>query len=324
LDTHPDYSWATPGFAAFASTAGQYVPSLIGAALMVLAIGLSQRVTLAWGATIIMLCAGAVITAMQSERAWVPASLIIAALSISPFRDAYYRQARVISDTLRPGTLVPLLALLGSVVWLANFEPKLRGLAQTSWWEVVAGHEAASSVRLAMGLAVLLLLGALWAVIRPGRVTWLPWNADTRARFVSLGGEPPADAEGVVFSEGQRAAIAVRRAGAVVLAIGDPVGVGTDRLAAIWCLRDLAVQEARTPAIWHAGAEFLKSYADLGLTALKLDADGMPAELPDSAGQTYLCCNPEQDLGELLPILRALGQTGRFFASKPRGAERNG
>ncbi len=52
LDTHPDYSWIDPDFASFAASAGQYVPSLLGTALMVLAIGLSQRVTLAWGATI--------------------------------------------------------------------------------------------------------------------------------------------------------------------------------------------------------------------------------------------------------------------------------
>ena len=50
LDDRPDFSWIDPDFADMAASAGQFVPSLIGAALMTLAIGLSQRVTLAWGA----------------------------------------------------------------------------------------------------------------------------------------------------------------------------------------------------------------------------------------------------------------------------------
>jgi uncharacterized membrane protein YbhN (UPF0104 family) len=143
LDTHPDYSWIDPEFASFAASAGQYVPSLIGTGLMVLAIGLSQRVTLAWGATIAFLLAGAAVTALQQEPTFVPAILTLAALSIAPFRDAYYRAARLFSHPLRAGTVVPVLGLLFSVVWLASFEPKVRTLAQTSWWAIVRRRRSA-------------------------------------------------------------------------------------------------------------------------------------------------------------------------------------
>jgi uncharacterized membrane protein YbhN (UPF0104 family) len=308
LDTHPDYSWANPGFAAFAASAGQYVPSLIGTALMVLAVGLSQRVTLAWGATITLLFAGAIVTALQGERAWIPACLVIAALSISPFREAYYRQARLVSQTLRPGTLLPLLALLGSIVWLASFQPKLRLLPHTSWWEVVFSREAPNSLRLALALAVILLLAALWGVLRPGRVVWLPWNAITRARYEACGKTAPADAEGMVIGEGGRCAVAFRRVGNVVLALGDPAGPRTDRASAIWRLRDMAAQEGREVAVWHAGAEMLKTYGELGLTALSLGEDGLPLEGVGGAGAFVLCCDPERDLGELLPVLATIGQ----------------
>ena len=167
LDTHPDYSWVDPDFSAFAASAGQYVPSLLGTALMVLALGLSQRVTLAWSATIAALLAGAGLTALQGEPAFVPAILVLAALSIAPFRDAYYRHARLLSYPLRTSTVVPLLGLLFSVVWLASFEPRVRTLAQSSWWAVVLSRRAPASIRLAVGLAVLLGLAALWNVIRP-------------------------------------------------------------------------------------------------------------------------------------------------------------
>jgi uncharacterized membrane protein YbhN (UPF0104 family) len=310
LDTHPDYSWIDGDFG-FAADAGQYVPSLIGAALMVLAVGLSQRVTLAWGATIVALLAGAGLTALQGEPAVVPAILVLAALSIGPFRDAYYRHARLLSHPLRAGTVVPLLALLGSVLWLASFEPKVRILAHTSWWAVVLSRNAPAPIRAAVLLAVLLGLAALWGVIRPGRVRPMPWNAEARLRYAALGALPPAEADGLVMGEAGRSGIPFRRVGRVLLALGDPAGAESDRISAIWRLRDLAQQEGCDAAIWRAGSDLLKVYGDLGLTALPLGQDGLPVpegQVQGDAPRKYLCCVAERDLNVLLPLLPALGR----------------
>ena len=311
LDTHPDYSWIDPDFASFAASAGQYVPSLIGTALMVLAIGLSQRVTLAWGATIMALLAGAAVTALQGEPDLVPAILVLAALSVAPFRDAYYRHARLLSNPLRASTLLPLFALLGSVVWLASFEPKVRNLAQSSWWAVVLSRNAPAPIRAAVGLAVLLALAALWGIMRPGRVRALPWNGEGRLRYAAFGALPPAMADGLVLGEASRSGIPFRRIGGVLLGLGDPAGAENDRVSAIWRLRDLALQEGRDAAVWRVGSELLKIYGDLGLTALPLGADGLP--VPDGEagkvpGRRYLCCVAERDLNLLLPVLPALGR----------------
>ena len=311
LDTHPDYSWIDPDFAAFSASAGQYVPSLLGSALMVLAIGLSQRVTLAWGATIVGLLVGAAMTVLQGEPVVVPAVLVVAALSIAPFRDAYYRHARLLSHPLRPGTLVPVLGLLASVMWLASFEPKVRNLAQTSWWAVVMSRNAPAPIRAAVALAVFVALAALWGVIRPGRVRALAWDAESRLRYVSLGGLPPADADGLVMGEAARSAIPFRRVGGVLLGLGDPAGAESDRISAIWRLRDLAQQEGRDAAIWRASPAFLKIYGDLGLTALPLGQDGLPlpdGEKPGTGQRRYLCCVAERDLNVLLPLLPGLGR----------------
>ena len=48
----PDLTWADPDLVMVATRAGQFVPSLIGAALLVLGIALAQRVRLAWASTI--------------------------------------------------------------------------------------------------------------------------------------------------------------------------------------------------------------------------------------------------------------------------------
>ncbi len=311
LDNRPDFSWIDPDFADLAADAGQFVPSLIGAALMVLSVGLSQRVTLAWGTTIVLLLVAAGFTAAQGTNLWIPAVLVLATVLVAPFRDAYYRHARLLSGPLDVGTAVPLLALVLCVVALAAFEPGLRGLAENSWWDVVLSRDVPNNLRASIALAVVMALLAIWRLIRPGRVAWMPWAGEGRHRYAALGALPPVKADGIVMGELGRAGIPFRRMGRVMLGLGDPAGSVNDRVSAIWNLHDLAVQEGLGAAVWRAGSGLLKVYADLGLTALPLGPDGLP--LPETEGDTppvgqYLCCVAERDLAQLLPLLPALNE----------------
>jgi phosphatidylglycerol lysyltransferase len=139
----------------------------------------------------------------------------------------------------------------------------------------------------------------------------LPWDSNARQLLRRWGGRPDQNADGVVLGESARAAIPFRRCGGVLLGLGDPVGDDSDRVSAIWRLRDLAHQEGRDAAVWHAGPDLLRVYGDLGLTALPLGSDGLP--LPESDGdpprtEQYLVCVAERDLVSLLPVLPALAK----------------
>ena len=309
LDDRPDFSWIDPDFADMAASAGTFVPSLIGAALMVLAIGLSQRVTLAWGGTVALLLMAAGYTAAQGDQLWISAVLVLSAILVAPFRDAFYRDARLLTSTLRAEVMIPLIALAVCVTALAAFEPQVRRLSENSWWEIVLSPDLPNSLRLVMALAVLMALLALWRLLRPGHVSWLPWAGEGRVRYLSLGATPPPWADGVVLGEAGRSGIPFVRLGQVMLGIGDPVGSPTDRISAIWRLRDLAAQEGLDPAVWRAGPTLLKVYGDLGLTALPLGPDGLLLhdggdEAPDA--MEYLCCVAERDLVTLETQLQLL------------------
>ena len=309
LDGRPDFSWIDPDFADVAASAGQFVPSLIGAALMVLAIGLSQRVTLAWGGTVALLLVAAGYTAAQGDQLWISAVLALSAMLVAPFRDAFYRSARLVTSTLHADVLVPLIALAVCVIALAAFEPQVRRLAENSWWEIVLSPDLPNSLRLVMALAVVLALLALWRLLRPGHVTWLPWAGEGRLRYASLGAEPPSRADGIVMGEAGRSGIPFVRMGRVMLGLGDPAGAPTDRISAIWRLRDLAAQEGLDPAVWRAGPALLKVYGDIGLTALPLGPDGLLLDEEGAAAPAtseYLCCVAERDLVTLEPRLHGL------------------
>jgi uncharacterized membrane protein YbhN (UPF0104 family) len=305
LDNRPDFTWLDPDLAEVAADAGQFVPSLIGAALMVLAIGLSRRVTLAWGMTIGLLVLAALYTMSQQAAWWVPAVLMLTALLIAPLREAYYRQARLIARPLRPGTLVPLIVLTVCVLNLATLEPRVRRMAENSLIDLVMSPDITNGTRVTIAFVVGLALFALWRLIRPVRVRWLPWRGEGRLRYAALGADPPALADGLVFGENERAAIPFRRCGRVILGLGDPAGAVSDRISAIWNLRDLAVQLGCDPAVYGAGPDLLKVYDDLGLAPIPLGPDGLllPQTADPAPARQYLFCVAERDLALLGPML---------------------
>jgi phosphatidylglycerol lysyltransferase len=210
---------------------------------------------------------------------------------------------------MRPSVAVPLVLLLVCVTALALFERHVRWLGDDSFWKVILSSDVPNYIRICTALAVALGMSSLWRLLKPGRVSWFAWNAEAAQAFAELGGPRPARADGLVWGEAERAAIAFRRVGGLLLALGDPAGAAPDRISAIWRLRDLARQEGRDPAIWGARRALLEVYADLGLAALPLGPDGLPAAAgAAAAAERFLACVAERDLPTLMPLLPDLAR----------------
>ncbi len=315
LAPQPDFSWIDADYGALAQQAGQFVPSLIGAGLVIMAIGLSHRVNLAWGLTILLLVLGAAFAATQENRLWVSGTLILTTLLLAPFRACFYRHAQILSGPLRPSSALTLVVLGLCLFALAANQSQTQIMSNNAFWAVIMSREIPNTVRVAIAIAMLLGLSAIWLLIRPGRVRYLPWDLNARRLLREWGAEPNQNADGVVLGEAAKAAIPFRRCGRVLLGLGDPVGDQGDQISAIWRLRDLAQQEGLDAAVWYAGPSLLKVYGDLGLTALPLGTDGLP--LPESDGDTpvaeqYLVCVAERDLNLLLPVLPILAKGRRL------------
>jgi uncharacterized membrane protein YbhN (UPF0104 family) len=313
LAPQADFSWIDPDYGALASQAGQFVPSLIGAGLVVMAIGLSHRVNLAWGLTIFLLLLGAAFAATQDTRLWVAGILVLTTLLLAPFRACFYRHAHLMSGPLQPGSALTLVLLGLCLFSLAITRSQTHLLHNNAFWAVIISRELPNTVRLAVAISMLLGLTAVWLLLRPGRVRYLPWDSSGRQLLRGWGADLDQTVDGVVLGEAGRAAIPFRRCGRVLLGLGDPIGDEADRVSAIWRLRDLAHQEGLEAAVWHAGPELLKIYGDIGLTALPLGPDGLPIPESQSSGdapiaEQYLVCKAERDLNLLLPVLPNLAR----------------
>jgi uncharacterized membrane protein YbhN (UPF0104 family) len=319
FEPRPHLPKAIEDIRGMAALAGPFVPSLIGAALMVMAVGLARRVKLAWSATIALLAVALVVTAIQGQPWWVPVAFALTALLLAPYHRVFYRRARLFAEPLAPSTTLPLFALAIVTITFASLARHVPDLPQGPWWGLILSPNLPGPLRLSVALAMAVAVVALWRLVRPGRMHYLPWDAMAWERYAALGAKPPAMADGLVLGEAGRAAIAFRRVGRILLGLGDPVGRSGDRISAVWRFRDLADQEGRDPAIWAAGPDLLAVYADLGLAAVPLGPDGLPA--PGAAGgpvgaERYLACVAERDLSVLLPLLPALKE-GRALQVVP-------
>ena len=185
-----DYSWLDPEFADIAIQAGQYIPSLIGAGLVIMALALSHRVTLAWGLTILLLLAGAGFATTQDNQTWVVAVLVLSAVMLMPFRSYFYRRASLLSGPFEAPTVISLIVLVICVLALALARHQTLLLSNNAWWAVVMSREIPNSVRFAVALAVVLGSIAIWLLVRPGRVHALPWDAVGRSAVVLDGCHP--------------------------------------------------------------------------------------------------------------------------------------
>ena len=265
---------------------------------------------LAWGATIALLVAGAAFTASQGQRLWISGVLVVITMLVAPLRSCFYRHARLLSGPLQPSSAVSLFALVICILALAGTRPRVHLLSNNAWWAVVMSHEVPNSLRLTVALAVGLALVALWRLLRPGRVRWLPWDAVARQRLALLGAMiPPARADGMVLGEAERAGSRSAAAAGCCWALAIRWGRKATASRRSGGCATWRGRRAWIPAFWRAGPGLLKVYGDLGLTALPLGPDGLP--LPESPDETpealqYLVCVAERDLTTLLPLLPRL------------------
>ena len=279
-----------------AAVASHFAASVVGSLLLVMGYGLLRRLTIAWGLGVLLLLNGALICWLREDPWWLWGAFLLVAALLAAMRGAFYRDARLIREPLEPGTLFPVTAVAGCAILLALVSYGGR-VAGESWLQVVVSPLAPDSLRFTVGLAAVLLLVGMVRLLRPARIAPEAWDSTARARLRALGGTPPANADGAVFSEAGAPGLAFVKRDSIWMALGDPVGEERDRISAIWRFRDICSRARVDPAFWRVSPALLRVYGDIGLTAFPL---GPPA--PDEP-QRYLVCRAEKDLEKLLALL---------------------
>jgi phosphatidylglycerol lysyltransferase len=238
----------------------------------------------------VLLLAGAAAVAVKGEPWWLVAIFLIPAALLAGMSSAFYRDARLTGEPMSASTVMSLAAgvlcalLLASIAW--------RGpVTDDPWYVVPFSNSAPGSLRLAVGVAGVLLLVAVFRLLRPSRLVAEPYDESARARLAALGAEVPAVADGAVFADG--AGFAFRKLDKVWLGLGDPAGEEQARITALWRFRDICERNGVMHAFWGVGPGMLRAYEDSGLASIPLDEGG------------FLVCRAESSPQDLLSRVRA-------------------
>lgn len=242
--------------------------TVAGVGLVALSWGLSQRVALAWKFSLGML-ALAVVLLMLRHAPWEgPVVITLVMLLLLPFRNCYYRRAHLLAAPLTPSMLAPLslwgIGLMG-VGWVA-----VQRHLGPIWWRSMIYDAHTAVGRWFLGFSALCGFYVLWRGMRRTRIRFDAWTAENACRYHSLAHALPQlgarRPTGLLLDEAGRAGIPFLRTGQFIIGLGDPAGAERNCVAAIWRLRDLALQEGCKLAFIQVGQSLMAVYNDLGLT----------------------------------------------------------
>ncbi|MEZ4455590.1 MAG: phosphatidylglycerol lysyltransferase domain-containing protein, partial [Gemmatimonadales bacterium] len=258
-----------------------FTASLTGAALIVLARGLTRRLDAAWGATVVLLgvgIAGSLLKGLDWEEA---TALTLVLLALLPARRAFYRKAAVLAEPWSPAWIAALTAVAGLTAWVTHLAYRHLSFTSDLWWRFVLRGDAPRSVRAAAGVAIVFGVAGLWRLLRPARTgpelprpealeragALLARSADASAQLVWLGDKS------LLFSERENAFLMYAVAGRSWIAMGDPVGPPAEQAELVWRFRELVDRHVGWPVFYEVSPQHLPLYLDLGLSLLKLGED---------------------------------------------------
>lgn len=303
------------GLAATVAQIADLLLTVVGVALIGLALGLSQRVALAWKLSLGALALATVLLVLRHAPWEAAGAMLLTMLLIAPFRGCYYRRAHMLVAPLTPAVLAPLslwgLGLVG-VGWVA-----VQRHLGPFWWRSMIYDAHTAIGRWFLGISALCGVLALWVGLRRSRIPVEAWDSESERRYRGLphalqefGPRPPS---GILSDEAGRAAIPFCRIGEFIIGLGDPAGADRNCVAAIWRLRDLAVQEGRRLAFVRVSQSLTAVYNDLGLT--------MRADAPRGDGQAETICCLSEDYRRVRSFLHGEERRARVrAASAGRGS----
>ena len=260
-----------------------FLSSIIGLALILVAFGLSRRLDAAWLASLLLLAVAAVL-ALTKGFYWEESSVLFGvAAAVACFRPAFPRAARLSRMEITPG-------------WMVSAGAALAGAAIVGWWSfqnVDYGQksfigaifnpdaDAARAVRSSAAAAVLLLAFGIWRLLATPATPKVAGDSDPeflRVRSILAGAEAAEPGSNLallgdkrfLFSESGRSFLMFGVRGRSWIAMGPPVGRKDERAELFWRFRVLADAHAARPGFYGLGPDDLPELVDLGFSIQKI------------------------------------------------------
>jgi glycosyltransferase 2 family protein len=258
-----------------------FLSSMLGIVLILLAFGLSRRLDAAWAATVACLPTAAVLALCKGFDWEEATALTVSFIVVVPFHEAFPRRARLTRMEISPG-------------WMLSAAAAMAGAALAGWWsfqnldytdlsvlKVMGDHDAERAIRSTVAAAVLLLGVGVWRLLATPATP--PVVGETDPDYARVNAilakaecaEPHANLalrgdKRFLFSESGESFLMFGVRGRSWIALGAPIGKREERLELFWRFRELADAHAARPGIYGIGPEDLPDIVELGFTIQKV------------------------------------------------------
>lgn len=255
-----------------------FAGSVVGAALLILSQGLARRLDAAYYLTMTLAAIGVATSILKGgdyeEAALVGALLVV----LWRARPAFDRKAALFETPFSAGWIAAVVAAIGASIWLGQFAFKHVEYSDELWWQFELHGEASRFLRGSVGAAVVLLLFGIMRLIRPApHEADPPSDDDLDAAGLAIASQTCVFAnlvylrdKALLFDDERRAFVMYGVQGRTWVALGDPIGPA-DRIGGlIRRFLERADDFGGVPVFYEVRKEHLHTYADVGLTFVKL------------------------------------------------------
>jgi lysylphosphatidylglycerol synthetase-like protein (DUF2156 family) len=262
--------------------APEFTASVVGVALMALAVGLRRRLDTAWAASSVLLAFLAFYAVVRHEHYVGAAACGLACIGLLASRSAFFRHAGAAS--LAPSrswylaaAAVFVAAAIGGLLWAAE-RP---GFARAPWWALITGPHLGRPGRALLIAALAVAAPTIWRLLlSPAKPHPPPPDADEVARaaaIIASADAPRPEAalamlgdKAFLFTPQDGAFMMYARSGGSQIAMGGPVGKRGAWREALAAFRDEAERTSSRAVIYAAPAELLPDLLDLGFKVEKV------------------------------------------------------
>lgn len=255
-----------------------FLASIAGLFLLIVANGLSRRLSHAWMVAMGLLAAGIALTLTKGAD-WsetLPLAAVLVVLGLS--RPAFYRATPLAAARLNPVMALAIMGTIGAVIWLGFFSYEHVEYRNELWWQVALQGGTSRFLRAAAGVSAVGFLFLAWNWLRPlhtppeegpppDEIRDIIAQADTARpdAALALSGDKRFH-----FSPSRRSFIMFGVRGSSWIAMGEPVGLAEEIPSLVWSFREAADAAGAGIAFYAVSRDFLPLAVDLGLSVQKI------------------------------------------------------
>ncbi|HUP89137.1 MAG TPA: phosphatidylglycerol lysyltransferase domain-containing protein, partial [Longimicrobiales bacterium] len=250
-----------------------FAGSLIGVGLILLAWGLTRRLSGAFHIAVLLIALGipaSLLKGIDYEEATVLAILLI---TMIPARKHFYRHSSLTAEMMTPGWMAAIVAVLAAVTWLGFFSFKHVQYREDIWWRFALRGDAPRFMRATVGVVAVTAAFAIRRLVRAAPPSpEPPTRADLeRARAIGHTSDDSASAlallgdKRLLFDDENKGFLMYGVAGRSWVALHDPFGDDDTQRELAWRFHEMVDKHGGWTVFYEVGRERLDLYLDLGL-----------------------------------------------------------